>query len=164
MTRRATLQSVFLIYLFMFFLQLIALLCVHVCIFSLSLSLYRLLHLLPISFSPLNISSDALPLPVSHRKSNMTALSHTGTVNGSQAGAVCLCAAARTGTPPPPPPPHPRELSNIVAVPRLSCCKVTHLHHCDGTLHCLVHLVSLCVSQTLRDRKIGALSFCRKTG
>lgn len=51
---------------------------------------------------------------------------HTGTVNCSQPGAICLCAAASTGTP------HPRELSNTVTVSRLSYCKVTHLHHCDS--------------------------------
>lgn len=77
--------------------------------------LSRLLNLLPISLSPLSISLDAVPLPVSHRKSHMPELSHSGshagTANGTQADAIYLCAAAFRGSPP-----TPRELDNIVTV------------------------------------------------
>ena len=54
--------------------------------------------------------------------------------------------------------PHPRELSNIVTVSRPSCCKVTHLHRCDGTPQSL-DLLSLFVSHICVTENVGADSF-----
>lgn len=75
--------------------------------------LCSLLNLLPISFSPLSISLDAVPLPVSHRKSQSWV-----TVGVMQGQLMALRLMQYTsvqqhleGTPP-----NPRELGNIVTV------------------------------------------------
>lgn len=78
--------------------------------------LCKLLHLLPISFSPLSISLGAQPLIVFHRKSHMAVWCHGGRVviqGQLMAGRLVQYVSVQQQVQGPP---HPRELSNIVTV------------------------------------------------
>lgn len=75
--------------------------------------LCSLLNLLPISFSPVSISLDAVPLPVSHRKSQSWVT--VGVMQG-QLMALRLMQYTSVQQHLEGPPPNPRELGNIVTV------------------------------------------------
>ncbi len=88
----------------------------------------------------------------------MAVWSHRGGVIQGQLMAVRLLQYVSVQQQVQGPPPYPREQSNIVTVSRLSYCKVTHLHHCDGTPQSL-HLLSLYISHICVTENVGAVSF-----